>query len=351
MGLTEIIKQEISIEGYLPFDRFMSLALYHPEYGYYTTKSDIIGAAGDFVTAPELSKDFSRCLSHFCRQQFTTLAGSLLEFGAGNGAMAADLLSLLGDEIEQYTICEISPNLKERQQQRLSRSPHYDKVQWLDTPPENFSGIILANEMFDALPVKCFQLNDAIDEMVVVDDDGFKWGTKTADDALKQQIQQYCASDQLVKGYQSELCIMLDSWFKQLDAATTQAVMCIIDYGFGSAEYYHPSRSMGTIMCHYQHQCHPDPLIHVGQQDITAHVNFTHIAEVADALGWGIDEYMSQAYFLLEHGILDNPNNTQAIKQLTLPHEMGELFKVMLVSKNHELVREATPWPSLLNRL
>ncbi len=338
--------------GAITFARFMELALYAPGLGYYSAGSRKFGAEGDFVTAPEISSLFSRCVANQIQQVLGALGGGkVLEVGAGSGVMAADILSELerrGSLPEQYVILELSADLRERQLQSLrDRAPQLlQRVKWLDALPEMpFRGVVVANELLDALPVHRFHVgSDGVEELYVArDGDGFCW--------RRGKFSSKCVADRFERigrslpvGYQSEIGLAAEQWLGTLGSMLEQGLVLLIDYGFPEHEYYHPQRDGGTLMCHYRHRAHPDPLILPGLQDITAHVNFTAIAETAVAVGMDVYGYTTQAYFLLANGLEQAVPDAQGdplvqlelsrqIKTLTLPEEMGELFKVMAVGK------------------
>jgi SAM-dependent MidA family methyltransferase len=352
--LIEMIRQEIFAQGgWVSFSRYMELALYAPGLGYYTAGAHKFGEAGDFITAPELSPLFGRTMA---RQVAEIMAGSsscILELGAGSGKLAADILSELekiGHLPDRYTILEVSADLRARQQLLLKqRLPQlFNRIHWLDTLPENFSGAIVANEVLDALPVHMVQWQDSTwHEMgVVQSDSGFAWQAREiTDPELLQLAQQVQVSD----NYVSEICLAARGLVNSLASRMTQGVMIFIDYGFGVREYYHPQRSSGTLMCHYRHRAHDNPFFLPGLQDITAHVNFTDIAEVGIEAGLELLGYTNQAFFLINCGITELLNETAPenlreylplsgqLQRLTSPAEMGELFKVIALGKNFVL--------------
>lgn len=355
--LIESIRAELTQSGgRMPFDRFMELALYAPGLGYYTAGARKFGEAGDFVTAPEISPLFARCLARQCRELLAELAGGdLLEVGAGTGVLAADLLlelEALQMLPERYLILELSPDLQQRQRETLAlRAAHLmDRVQWLDAMPEpGFSGVVIANELLDAMPVSCFTVAESgVQEgFVRWSGEGFEryWdepvtpGLKHAVTALQAALGSFSV------GYESELNLRADSWLRSLAQRVERGALLLIDYGYPAAEYYHPQRSMGTLMCHYRHRAHDAPLILPGLQDITAHVDFSSIARTGRDAGLELKGYTTQAHFLLGCGLdlllmESDPNEIeshitlmQAVKRLTMPTEMGERFKVIALSK------------------
>ncbi len=332
----------------------MQHALYHPQYGYYTGVSTKFGAAGDFVTAPELTPLFAYTVAHQCQPILQALPNAtILEFGAGTGALCANLLKRLhqlGDLPDRYFILEVSAQLKQRQQQTIAALiPELaDRIHWLSRWPEApFSGIILANEVLDAMPVHRFLYNEnTLQELFIgLDTSGAlcEYVSKTS-----TRLQEYLSPflPDLPQPYISEANLFLEGWFQQCSAILDKGVMLVLDYGFPRHEYYHPDRNQGTLICHYRHQAHSNFFQHLGEQDISAHVDFTHVAEAGDDAGFSIAGFTNQASFLLANGLLelidDSASPTvqmkaqQAIKQLTLPHEMGELFKVMALTKGFD---------------
>ena len=344
--LTDAIRTEIDgNDGWISFARYMELALYAPGLGYYTAGAHKFGEAGDFVTAPEISALFGRTLARQVRQIMDCSAKNVLELGAGSGKLAVDLLAELArlDSVpDAYFILEVSADLRARQQALLSQKlPQLaDRVHWLDALPDSFSGATIANEVLDALPVHRLQWNeDGIDELGVAwAEDGFVWQTRpVADQALLQAAEKIGVPD----GYVSEICLAARGLLGSLACRLDRGAMLFIDYGFGAREYYHPQRSSGTLMCHYRHRAHDDPFYLPGLQDITAHVDFTDIAEAGIDAGLELLGYTSQAFFLIDNGITDllqetDPENlrdylplSSQLQRLTSPAEMGELFKVI----------------------
>ena len=349
--LQQLIARETdSAGGSIGFDRFMQLALYAPGLGYYSAGKHKFGSAGDFITAPELGSLFARCLAHQCAPVLQKLNNAdVLEAGAGSGALAADLLlelETLGALPRNYYILELSPDLRARQAQHLGqRAAHLAaRVHWLDDLPHGgFRGVILANELLDAMPVQRFVVDDSgVQEMCVTWRNGaFAWSIRAADAALAGYIGARVDARELPPGYHSEIGLQAEAWVRSMGALLEHGLLLLIDYGFPRAEYYHPQRSSGTLMCHYRHRAHDNPLILAGLQDITAHVDFTAVAEAGTGVGLSLLGYTSQAAFLLAGGITQLAGRhvadderahillAQEIKKLTLPQEMGELFKVM----------------------
>jgi SAM-dependent MidA family methyltransferase len=352
--LIDAICDEIAAnDGWISFARYMELALYAPGLGYYTAGSHKFGETGDFVTAPELSSLFGRTLARQVSEIMTHSSPHILELGAGSGKLAGDLLAELekqGHLPETYCILEVSADLRARQQTALQqRLPHlYQRFHWLDTLPEQFSGAIIANEVLDALPVHRVHWQDSgLTEFgVSLNNSGFIWNERPiADPALLQAAQKIDVPDD----YVSEICLAARGLINSLAQRLGQGAMLFIDYGFGAREFYHPQRNNGTLMCHYRHRAHDDPFYLPGLQDITAHVNFTDIAETALDAGLALAGYTSQAFFLINCGITGlledtSPDDLKTylplsaeLQKLTSPAEMGELFKVIAFSKNLSL--------------
>jgi SAM-dependent MidA family methyltransferase len=337
----------------------MELALYAPGLGYYAAGTRKFGEAGDFITAPETSPLFARCLARQCHEVLEGIpSGRLLEIGAGSGVLGADLLAeleTLGQLPEQYLILEVSPDLRQRQRQTLgARVPHLlDRVHWLDDLPDpGFTGLAIANEVLDAMPVHRFRCaGEQVQEAFVAWRDGRfvqVWdaarsgGLDAAVAALEDSV------GPLADGYESEINLRAGAWLRALCERVAVGVLLLIDYGYPRREYYHPQRNRGTLMCHYRHRAHPDPFGWVGLQDITAHVDFTAVAEAGEAAGFAVRGYTTQAHFLIGCGLdrvlaESNPQDVashltlmQGAKRLTLPSEMGERFKVLALARAWE---------------
>jgi SAM-dependent MidA family methyltransferase len=329
--LNDLILAKIDASGgKIPYSIYMELALYAPGLGYYANGLQKFGPTGDFTTAPEISPLFGKSISHAI-QDF-----HLLEFGAGTGILAKTLLEN-HKNIKKYWILEISSELQHRQKELLK--DYLDKVTWLtELPQEPFSGVILANEVIDAFPVTKFLWKDNKTYEYFVTQNNNQLSL-IIDEASNSRINQFVETLDLPNNYSSEIHLTLKPWIKSLSECLKSGLILIIDYGFPRHEFYHPERSEGTIMCHYQHRAHADPLYKPGEQDITAHVDFTAIAEAAVENNLEIAGYTSQAGFLLDNNLLDfsqGAEDAAAIKLLTLPTEMGELFKVIALTKNWE---------------
>src|SRR5690554_6148568 len=335
----------------ISFEQWMELALYAPGLGYYVSGTTKFGGSvptGDFATAPELTPLFGHTLARQVQQVLDGCNSTrILEFGAGSGALADAVLSALVDAGRnvQYAILELSPDLRARQQQRLA---HFGgRVEWLDTLPAEFIGCVLANEVLDAMPVNMLRrTNDAsVSELFVarasIDDAAqpeFAWIERPASPRL-----QAVATDRLpaIAGYQSEINLRAEAWVRQMGEWLTRGAALLIDYGFPRHEYYHPQRDEGTLMCHFRHYTHAQPLVLPGLQDITAHVDFTAIADAALDGGLEVLGYTSQARFLLNAGLPDimmaqspDPQTLSAVQKLVSEAEMGELFKVMTIGRD-----------------
>ena len=342
--------------GVLPFDQYMDMVLYAPGLGYYATGTRKFGQGGDFVTAPEIGPLFGRCLAHEVGLVLETIDDAcLLEFGAGSGALAQSLIEALsadGRLPSRYCILEISPDLRERQRQRLEplAEHHGLKIEWLEQlPDEPLQGVILANEVVDAFAVTrfCVIQGRPWRAGISIDGDGFAWewiDDLDPDSGAAKIVQQY----ELVEGYISEVCPRAQAWIHALGVSLQRGLALVIDYGFPAREYYLPERSQGTLRCHYQHRAHNDPLILPGIQDVTCHVNFSALAEAGRTAGFDVLGYTSQESYLLALGLLDlatpQPDDdanvmlsrAAEVKQLILPSQMGEAFKVMALGKNIE---------------
>ena len=348
--LVEFIRQDIAAQGgWIPFTRYMELALYAPGLGYYTAGAHKFGAAGDFITAPELSPLFGRTVARQVAEIMAHSAPHILELGAGSGKLAADMLAeleQLGSLPDSYAILEISADLRARQQILLrERLPHLlDRMHWLDELPEKFSGAIVANEVLDALPVHlvCWRDSAVTERGVALAEHGFIWQERAITDTALLQAAQLI---NVPEDYVSEICLAARGLINSLAQRLNHGAMLFIDYGFGAREFYHPQRSSGTLMCHYRHHAHDDPLFLPGLQDITAHVNFTDIAERGIDAGLELVGYTNQAFFLINCGITELLKNTPPenlrdylplsaqLQKLTSPAEMGELFKVIALGK------------------
>ncbi|CAB3909667.1 hypothetical protein LMG26858_04666 [Achromobacter anxifer] len=342
--------------GWLSFDHWMAQALYAPGLGYYAAGNvklaeadgDVRAPAGDFVTAPQLTPLFTRTLARQAAQVLRqTQTDAVLEFGAGTGALAEGVLrelDALGLDQTRYLILEVSADLRARQAERLA--PFGDRVQWLDALPQRFAGCVLANEVLDAMPVSIFRWSDAgevLERGVAVDaSQGFVWEDRPAPPALAAAVAERMPA---LPGYVSEINLQGEAWIAAMGGWLERGAALLVDYGFPRSEYYHPQRAGGTLMCHLRHHAHGDPFTAPGLQDITAHVDFTAMADAALAAGLQVLGYTSQARFLMNAGLMDllaqlDPSDAQQYAQAVAPvqkllseSEMGELFKVLAVGR------------------
>ncbi len=344
--------------GWISFERFMEMALYEPGLGYYSAGSTKLGSAGDFVTAPEISPLFSRCLASQCAEVLQRLGGGdVLELGAGSGVMAADILAELANQQrlpDRYLILEVSADLRERQQQTLAaRVPDLlARVQWLDRWPVALRGVIVANEVLDALPVQRFRIRGTqVNAVGVTWQLGqLDWSEVHADPALELAIRtiERANGEPFPDGYLSEVNLRLVPWIAGLAGALAEGVAIFIDYGLPQREYYRTERREGTLLCHYRHRFHDRPLLNVGVQDIGAWVDFTAVASAASAAGMRVAGFTTQAHFLIgcgiesfmaniaEQPVTERVQLARQVMVLTLPGEMGERFKVIGLASNYD---------------
>lgn len=344
--------------GWISFERFMEMALYEPGLGYYSAGSTKLGSAGDFVTAPEISPLFSRCVASQCAQVLEQLGGGdILELGAGSGTMAAEILLELASQDQlpdHYFILEVSADLRERQQLTLrERVPALiDRVQWLEQWPTALRGVIVANEVLDAMPVQRFRIRGSqVNAIGVTWQLGqLDWSEVHADPALELAVRaiERANREPFPDGYLSEINMRLVPWIAGLAGALAEGVALFIDYGLPQREYYRNERNEGTLLCHFRHRFHDQPLINVGVQDIGAWVDFSAVASAATDAGMQVAGFTTQAHFLIGAGIesfmaniAEQPvtERVQLARQamvLTLPGEMGERFKVIALAASYE---------------
>jgi SAM-dependent MidA family methyltransferase len=331
--------------GWIPFSRFMEAALYAPGLGYYAAGAMKFGAAGDFVTAPEITPLFGRTLAHAIAPVLAETGGEMLELGAGSGRLAADVLGeleRLGALPARYCILEVSADLRQRQQETLARELSHlrERVHWLDALPEHFSGVILGNEVLDALPVELVHWTEAGPQMRGVTHEGeaFAWRERPIGDPV---LRARAEALDLPPGYVSEINLAADALVASLGNCLDRGLILMIDYGFSASEYFHPQRHMGTLRAHYRHHALDDPFYLPGLCDLTAHVDFSAVARAGMAAGLELAGYTSQASFLLNSGLTELLMQTppadaaaylpqaNAVQRLVSPAEMGELFKVI----------------------
>ncbi len=351
--LVDFLLNEIETNGgIISFRDFMDRVLYQPGLGYYSAGLSKFGADGDFVTAPEISTLFGRTLARQCESIFNQgCAPNLLEFGAGSGRLCEQVLTRLAESCH-YSILEISADLRLRQQEYLRAclsDDAFDRITWLDELPTEFNGIVLGNEVLDAMPVHLVSKDRQWYELGVgFDGKRFNW-FRFADDSEAVSVIRQIESrqGQLPQEYTTEVNLNYRPWLNALRNCCNQAVVLMIDYGYEQAQYYHPERCTGTLICHYRHRSHADPLVYPGLQDISASVDFDAFADAAIDCDFDICGLSSQAQFLLSNGLLEEAESAQRdcdtmgrlgfaqqIKTLTLPTEMGERFKVVGLQKN-----------------
>jgi SAM-dependent MidA family methyltransferase len=343
------VRDEIAAAGgWISFAQYMTLAMYAPGLGYYSSGAAKFGAAGDFVTAPELSPLFGQTLAHFVAESLAQTGGDVLELGAGSGRLALAVLTEL-DRLQvlptRYWILEVSPDLRARQHALLAAQiPHLlDRVGWIDTLPEGVRGVVMANEVLDALPVHLVHWTEhgVLERGVVAEGEGLDWADRDISDAdLRAAVSALPVSGPFV----SEINLAAPALVRTLGERLQSGCMLLIDYGFPRAEYYHPQRHEGTLKVHYRHHSLDDPFFMPGLADITAHVDFSALAQAGEAVGLELLGYTNQGRFLLDAGLLDlmsgmlpgTPDYLRAVtavQKLVQPHEMGELFKVMVLGR------------------
>lgn len=362
-SLSTLIRAEIRREQWISFARFMALALYTPQLGYYSGGARKFGEAGDFVTAPEISPLFGQALAAQVAQVMQASATQVLEVGAGTGQLACDLLRALesqGALPDNYLILELSGELRARQQALIERDlPHLStRVRWLDAMPERFCGCVVANEVLDVMPVQrvVWRPDGIFERGVALDAAGnFCWQDRPASDRLLAAARALPVVAPESGEYLSEICLAASAWVAEWGRRLEQGALLLIDYGYPRDEYYLPSRDSGTLQCYYRHHAHNDLLAWPGLNDITAFVDFTTLAEAAHSAGLTVAGYTSQASFLSDCGILDQlrmlgaPDEAaylrgaRAALRLLGPHEMGELFKVLVLARG----LEGLPWLGL----
>ena len=356
-AVAALIRAELAAAGgWLSFERFMELALYAPGLGYYSAGSWKLGGGGDFVTAPEVSELFGRCVAAQCAPVLRATGAEVLELGAGTGSLAATVLAALdaaGALPERYAILEVSGDLAARQRARLEALPAHlrARVVWLERlPPTPLRGVILANEVADALPVRRFRLRGGtVQELgVALAPGGALQDAERAPDAA---LAEACAAmlgaraRSLPDGYTSEVSLRLGPWIAALAACLERGSVLLFDYGLPRSHYYHAQRVAGTLRCHFRQRAHDDPFVNVGLQDITAWVDFTRVAEAASLAGLEVSGFATQAAFLLalglERAVAAAPDAASRARlagearRLVMPEEMGEAFKVMALTRGY----------------
>ncbi len=351
--IVEHIRQAIAAAGgAIPFSEYMRLALYAPRLGYYRAGAEKFGAAGDFVTAPEVSPLFGQVLGRQIGETLATCGGdTVLELGAGSGKLALDVLRALAAENrlpDRYLILEVSGELATRQRKLIAQEPELaTRVEWLvRLPEEPIRGVILANEVADALPAETFVWRDGrvLLRGVTATEDGFGWCDLAASDNLAEHVGKLAERYEWPDSYESECSPELTPWIVALGASLSRGAILLFDYGLPEREYYHPQRGMGTLMCHYRHRAHGNPFLWPGLCDITAWVDFTELARAGREAELDVAGYTTQANFLLGGGIgdalalaandLERYRIAGEIKRLTLPSEMGEAFKAIALTRD-----------------
>jgi SAM-dependent MidA family methyltransferase len=356
----EHLVQQIAPAGWLSFERFMDIALYAPGLGYYSAGAHKLGAGGDFTTAPEISHLFGACVARQCAEVLGALGGGdILEIGAGSGRLAADVLlrlESLGALPDRYRILDLSADLRERQRRYLAEclpARLAQRVHWLDQPPaEPFDGLILANEVLDALPVVRFRwYAERVEELGVVIEGGrLAWGARPASPAAAEACRRLAkAGGAWDDGYVSEYCPRLTAWTQSVTRSLRHGAALWFDYGLPRSQYYLPERHEGTLLCHFRQRAHGDPLLYPGLQDITAWVDYTSLAEASRAAGFTLAGFTTQSYFLAgsridaEMQIMAGGDDARfarlanEARQLMLPGEMGERFKAMAWQRGIDL--------------
>lgn len=359
--LLQHLREQIAARGPMPFSQYMERCLYAPGLGYYSAGKTKFGEAGDFITAPELGDLFARCVVHVVQPVLAVLGNEadFLELGGGSGAFAeAALLAFANGGVlpRRYLILEPSADLRERQHERLSAAlpTHvFARVAWIDRPPEeNWRGVLFANEVIDALPTTRFVIRhgEVYEEHVALDGDGRLLRVDRPADVLVTGAVRHIERDlgrEFTDGYRSEVLPQLPYWIQAIAGSLEAGVMLFIDYGYVRREFYLPERQDGTLMAHYRHRAHSDPLYLPGLNDLTASVDFTALAEAGNVAGFGVAVYLPQAQFLIAAGLQDVFEHAyekatddatryrlaQQVKKLTLPDQMGERFQAMLFAR------------------
>ena len=357
--LLQLLREQIASHGPMPFSQYMERCLYAPGLGYYSAGRTKFGAAGDFITAPELGELFARCVVAAVQPVLAMLGeeADFLELGGGSGAFAEAALKALADVDtlpRQYLILEPSADLRERQRERLLANLPAGtsaRVRWLDRPPEpEWRGVLFANEVIDALPATRFTLREGEihEEYVALDGEGRLLRVERPADALVAGAVRHVERDlgaEFADGYRSEILPQLPYWIQAVAGSLTAGVLLFVDYGFVRREFYLPERDDGTLMAHYRHYAHNDPFYLPGLNDLTASVDFTALAEAGNSAGFAVAAYMPQALFLIGAGLqrvfeqMQPPDEhgryrlAQQVKKLMLPDQMGERFQAMLLAR------------------
>lgn len=341
------IIQHIQDNGPMPFSQYMEACLYDTEFGYYRSRTNPIGHDGDFITAPTLSPLFSYCIARQWQDIALQLPQcGLLEIGAGNGQMASDILQYLKQSQtlpDYYHILETSALLKETQYNQI-KNDHpdlIDRIVWIEDWPKQFHGVIVGNEVLDAMPIERIRYNDGWEREYVTFHKDHTLGYSYETSEIINQLDTLQTIPK-IKGYQTEISLLIPAWIQAASQCLQRGLLLLIDYGYPAHEFYHAERSQGTLMCHHRHKTNQDPLWLPSCQDITSHVNFTQVAEVAMKSGFDLLGYTHQAGFLMNLGITEIPlpheekaayQASQGLKHLVMPQEMGEKFKALGLGK------------------
>jgi len=358
-ALAERLREEIrAADDFLPFDRFMEIALYAPGLGYYVAGAHKFGREGDFVTAPELSPLFGVCLARQCAAVLETGGEGVIEFGGGSGRLALSVMQTLraaGFRDFRYAILELSPELRARQAALIEReAPElFAQIEWWQGPPARpWHGTLLANEIVDAIPVSSFELQEGriLERGVGLDPtENLVWRARPAPAPLAKAVRATLPlpPSEYPQDWSSEINLRLPAFLTDLNRFVARGAVVLADYGYPRAEFYHPDRAQGTLQCYYRHRVHADPLWMPGIQDITAAVDFTAVAEAADEAGWSVAGFAEQAQYLMDCGITDllaadmrslpeeAERRARAVKRLLLPQEMGTRVKIMTLTREH----------------
>lgn len=350
-----IVERIAQNDGVISFRDYMQACLYEPGLGYYAAGSAKLGSAGDFVTAPEISPLFGQTWGKHIAGLFEQgLDTNVLEFGAGSGRLALDIVQTFASRKVQwqgYYIIETSADLRQRQQTLLQQqlsAQDFARIHWLEQLPELYHGMVIGNEVLDAMPLNVLLKDGRWLELGVgFKQDRFVWKAFSEHSDAVQAMRVIDQNDALPAQYCSEINLNIEPWLQALGNACQRVVVELIDYGYERAQYYHPARMHGTLMCFYRHRSHADPLIYPGLQDITAFVDFDRVADAALEAGFEVSGLTTQAMFLMANGLLEampvsddairQLAQAQQIKTLTLPGEMGEKFKVIALQKNINL--------------
>jgi SAM-dependent MidA family methyltransferase len=374
LGLSEQlctrIVNEIERGGPMTFDRYMAMALYEPGLGYYVNGLHKFGQSGDFVTAPEHGRIFATALARQIDEVAADLGGdwTLMELGAGSGVLARDLLELLTHPPQHYLILDTSAPLREVQAETLATLPQSlrSRVAWLNSPPdEPFNGVIVANEVLDALPVARFEITpEGLTELAVgIDGDRLDWTRSAPSRRLEEAFERLTTAlpSPLPDGYQGEICLDLPGWLQTVTRPLARGAVLLVDYGYPRSEYYHPDRNTGTLVCHYRHRAHFDPFVWPGLTDLSAFVDFTAVADAAVDCDLDVAGFTSQTGFLISlgaHELVDQAENehermrlASELKRLTLPGEMGEKFKVLGLTRGCDQALSGFGMMSQMHRL